>query len=243
MFANSTVLFVSFLENFTPIPQIYTHRARNLEKKIFEEISPFSRKTYIGWKLRQKWSSCDCEVLPLSYVTINQNFSPIPEICAPNTTILTKTNFWNIFQVCRKTYIVCKIGTKMVLLQFHIQCLPILLDYLLFLGNVIPIPQIYTQRATNLGKKIFFKKFARFPGKYIVWKLRQKWYCWEFEVLPPSYVTINPNFCPIPEIYTPITKILSKKSFWKISQFSKKTYIVCEIWTKMVLLGLWSVTP
>ena len=34
--------------NFTPIPQIYTHRATNLTKKIFEEISLFSRKTYIN---------------------------------------------------------------------------------------------------------------------------------------------------------------------------------------------------
>ena len=37
--------------NFTPIPQIYTHRATNLAKNIFEEISPFSRKTYIVCKI------------------------------------------------------------------------------------------------------------------------------------------------------------------------------------------------
>ena len=32
--------------NFTPIPQIYIHRAKNPGKKISQEIVPFSRKTY-----------------------------------------------------------------------------------------------------------------------------------------------------------------------------------------------------
>ena len=65
----------------------------------------------------------------------------------------------------------------------------------------------------------------------------KKWSCLDFEVLAPDYVTINQNFSPIPQIYIPNTTILTKNNFWKISQFSKKTYIVCKIGTKMVLLG------
>ena len=76
-----------------PVLQIYTHRSANLAEKIFEEISPFSRKTYIVWKLRQKWSFWNFEVWPTRYVTINQNFSPIPQIYTPNITILTEKNF------------------------------------------------------------------------------------------------------------------------------------------------------
>ena len=63
------------------------------------------------------------------------------------------------------------------------------------------------------------------------------------EVLPPDYVTINQDFSPIPQIYTHNPTILAVKNFWKISQFSRKTYIVCKFWTKMVLLGFQSVTP
>ena len=37
--------------NFTPIPQIYTYRVTNLAEKIFQEISLFSRKTYIVCKI------------------------------------------------------------------------------------------------------------------------------------------------------------------------------------------------
>ena len=62
-------------------------------------------------------------------------------------------------------------------------------------------------------------------------------------MLPPDYVTINQNFSPIPQIYTPNTTILTKKNFWKIFQFSRKTYIVCKIWTKMALMGFWGFTP
>ena len=56
-------------------------------------------------------------------------------------------------------------------------------------------------------------------------------------------MTINQNFSPIPQICTPNTTNLTEKNFWKVSQFSRKTYIVCKIWRKMVLLGLLSVTP
>ena len=34
-----------------------------------------------------------------------------------------------------------------------------------------------------------------------------------------------------------------QKNFWKIFQFSRKTYIVCKIGTKVVFLEFWSVTP
>ena len=43
---------------------------------------------------------------------------------------------------------------------------------------------------------------------------------WDFEISPPDYVTINQNFSPIPQIYTPGTTILIKKNFRKI--FKKK---------------------
>ena len=103
-------------------------------------------------------------------MTVNQNFSPIPQIYAPNTAILIGKNFWKISQFRRKTYIVCKVWTK--------------------------------------------------------------WFWLEFEVLPPNYVTVNQNFSPIPQIYAPNTAILIGKNFWKISQFRRKTYIVCKVWTK-----------
>ena len=106
-------------------------------------------------------------MLPPHYVTINQNFSPIPQIYTPNTTILNKMNFW---------------------------------------------------------------KIPSFPEKLTLYgKFEQKWFYWDFEVLPPDYVTINQNFSPIPQIYTPNTTILTEKNFWKISQFPRKTYIVCKI--------------
>ena len=129
-------------------------------------------------------------------MTINQNFSPIPQIYIPNTTILTKNNFWKISQFSRKTYIVCKIATRIEnretynrsssafnstfnVCLFHIQCFIIPLDFSLFYANFTRIPQIYTHRATNLPEKIF----------------------------------------------------------QEISLFSMKTYIACNIGTKMILLG------
>ena len=109
--------------------------------------------------------------------------------------------------------------------------------------NLSNIPQIYTPNTTILTKKNFWK-FFRFPEKLTLCaKFQQKWFCWDFQVLPPDYVTINQNFSPIPQIYTPNTTILTKKNFWKTSQFSRKTYTVCKIWTKMVLLGFCSLTP
>ena len=150
-------------------------------KRIFGKFLNFPEKLTLCPKFEQKWFCWDFEVLPPDFVRINQNFSPIPQIQTPNTNNLTKNNFWKVSQFSRKTYIVCKIWTKMVLLGF--------------------------------------------------WSL------------PPDFVTINQNFSPIPQIYTPSTTILTLKNFWKVSQFSRKTYIVCKIWTNMVLVRISRVNP
>ena len=111
------------------------------------------------------------------------------------------------------------------------------LDNVTINQNLSPIPQIYIPNTTILTKRKFWK-FPSFPEKLTLCaKLGQKWSCWDFEVLPPDYVTINQNFSPIPQIYIPDTIILTKNNFWKIFQFSRKTDIVCKIGTKMVLLG------
>ena len=75
-------------------------------------------------------------------------------------------------------------------------------DYVTINQNLSPIPQIYTQDPTISTKKKF-GKFPSFPEKLTLCaKFEQKWFCWDFEVLPPDYVTINQNFSPIPQIYT-----------------------------------------
>ena len=85
---------------------------------------------------------------------------------------------------------------------------------------------------------MIFGKFPSFPEKVTLCaKFEQKWFCWDVEVLPPDYVRINQNLSPIPQICIPNATILTKNNFQKISQFSKKTCIVCKIGTKMVLLG------
>ena len=270
-------------------------------KWIFGKFLNFPEKLTLCAKFKQKWFCWEFEVLPPDFVTINQNFSPIPQIYTPSTTILTEKNFWKVSQFSRKTYIVCKIWTKMVLVriwsvtpwlsdsqskfhtystnlhlqhyhsdnkeflenfsifqknlhylpnrykidsQFHIQRVNRLQDYLSLFGNFTPIPQICTHRATNLAKNIF-EQISQFSRKtYIVRKIwKKKWFCCYFEVLPPDFVTINQNFSSIPQIYTSINTNLTEKNFWKVSQFSRKTYIVCKIWTKLVLLGFWSLTP
>ena len=100
-----------------------------------------------------------------------------------------------------------------------------------------------THKTLPFWLKRIFGKFPSFPEKLTLSaNFGQKWYCLDFKVLPPHYVIINQNFSPIPQIYTQNPTILAKKNFWKISQFSRKTYIVCRIWTKMVLLGLWGFT-
>ena len=173
------------------------------------------------------------------YLLLFGNFTPIPQICTHRATNLEKNIFEEISQFSRKTYIVCKIWKKMILLGFWslTQC------FVTINQNSCPIPQIYTPNTTNLTEKNF-GKFLSFPEKLTLCaKFEQKWFCWDFEVLPPDFVRINKNFSPIPQIQTQNTTNLTKNNFWKVSQFSRKTYIVCKIWTKMVLLGFWSLTP
>ena len=111
--------------------------------------------------------------------------------------------------------------------------------------NFSPIPQIYTtHRTLSFRPKRISGKVLSFPGKLTLCaKFEQKWFCWDFEVLPPDYGIINQNFSPSPQIYRQYPTISIKKSFWKISQFSRKAYIVCKIWTKMVFVRILSVTP
>ena len=84
-----------------------------------------------------------------------------------------------------------------------------------------------------------FEKFPHFPGKLALCaKLGQNWFCWDFKVLPPSYVTFNQNFSPIPQIYTPNTNILTRKNFWKIYQFSRKNLHCLQNWYKNGFAGM-----
>ena len=97
--------------------------------------------------------------------------------------------------------------------------------------NFSSIPQIKTTNTSILTKKSS-GIFPKFPEKLTLYaKSGQKWFFWDFEVLHPSYVTINKQFSSIPQIYTPNTTILTKKNLWKISKVSRKTYIVCKIGT------------
>ena len=146
---------------------LHTKYYLSYQKEIIENFPVFHKNLHCLQNWDKKWSCLDFEVLPPDYVTIYQNVSPIPQIYIPNTTILTKNNFWKITQFSRKTYIVCKIGTK--------------------------------------------------------------WSWWDFEVLPPDYVTINPNFSPIPQVYIPNNTILAKTKFWKISQFSEKPTLCAKL--------------
>ena len=267
-------------------------------KRIFGKFPSFPEKLTLRANFGQKWYCWDFKVWPPHYVTINQNFSPIPHICTPNITILTKKNFWKVSQFSRKTYIVCKIWPKMVLMGFwgftpwlcdnqskfqsystnlhtqayhfgrekflenfpvfqkNLHCVQnlnnngfagILRFYPLIMWQSIKISVLFhksTHRTLPFWLKRIFGKFPSFPEKLTLRaNFGQKWYCWDFKVWPPHYVTINQNFSPIPHICTPNTTILTKKNFWKVSQFSRKTYIVCKIWPKMVFLGFWGFTP
>ena len=131
----------------------------------------FPGKLTLCAKLVQKWSSSDFEVLPPDYVTINQNLRPIPEIYIPSTTILTKNNFWKISQFSRKTYIVCKIGTKNGLAG-------ILKCYLLIMWQSIKLSVLFhkfTHQPLPFWLQIISGKFPSFPGKLTLCaKLGQK---------------------------------------------------------------------
>ena len=175
-----------------------------------------------------------CFNLLPDYFLLFGNFTPIPQIYIHRVTNLTEKTFQEISLFSRKTYIVCKIGTKMVLLRFR----SVTPDYVTINQNLSPIPQIYILNSTILTKNNFWK-YPSFPEKLTLCaKLGQKWSCLDFEVLPSDCVTINQNFSPIPQIYIPNTTILTEKKFWKISQFSSKTYISVQNWDKNGLAGI-----
>ena len=189
-------------------------------------------------------------MLPPDYLTVYQNFSPIPQNYTPKTTNLIMKNFLKIFQFRRKTYIVWQIITRKIPSSTFNSIFSSTFNVSIFYWIIccfLEISHLFHKSARTgpqIWLKTFLKKFPRFPEKpTLCAKFEQKWFCWDFKVLPPDYVTINQNFSPIPQFYTPYTTILTKKNFWKISQFSRKTYIVCKIWTKMVLMGFWGFTP
>ena len=123
-------------------------------------------------KIWTKWLCWDLKVLPPDYVTINQNFSPIAQIYLPNTSILAKNNFWKVSQFFRKTYIVWKIWTKMILLGFE----SVILSFCDNQSKFSPIPQIYTPNTTILAKKNFWK-ISQFSRKLTLCaKFGQKWF-------------------------------------------------------------------
>ena len=128
----------------------------------------------------------------------------------------------------------CKIGTKNGL-PWILKCYP------LIMSQSIKISVLFhksTYQTLPFSLKIISPKFPSFSEKLTLCaNLVQKWSCWDFKVLAPDYVKINQNFSPIPQIYILNTTILTKNNFWKVSQFSRKTYIVCKIGTKMVLLA------
>ena len=106
--------YLTINQNLNPIPRIYIPNTNILIKNNSGEFLGFREKLTLCAKLGQKFSFLNFEVLPPDYLTINQNLSPIPQICIPDTTIVTEENFWKIFQFSRKNYIVWKILTKMV---------------------------------------------------------------------------------------------------------------------------------
>ena len=114
------------------------------------------------------------------YVRINQNFSYILRIKTQTTTILIEKNFWNICQIARKTYIVCKMGQIWFCWDFEV--LPPD-QYEKMNSNFSPVKQIYTPNTTILAE--IFENFPSFPGKVTFCaELVQKSFCWDFEVLP-----------------------------------------------------------
>ena len=71
------------------------------------------------------------------------------------------------------------------------------------------------------------KKFLRFPEKLkLCSKFEQKWFCWDFKVLPPDYVTINQNFSPIPQIYTQPYHFDQKEVLENFPVFQKNLHCV-----------------
>ena len=133
-------------------------------------------------------------MLPPDYLTVNQNFSPIPQSYISKTTINSDNKeFLENFPVWQRNlhwvpnqY---KIDPQFHIqyhIQFHIQCFNLSLDYLLLFGNFTHIPQIYTHRATNLAKNIF-EEISPFSRKTdIVWKIWTKMVFLGFQSVTPS---------------------------------------------------------
>ena len=163
-------------------------------------------------------------MLPPDYVTINQNSSPILQIYTPNTTILTKKDF---------TEKVSQENLHCVQNLYKNGFAAISKSYPLAINRTFsPIPRIFILSITILIKKNL-RTFSQSPRKtYIVCKIgTKKWFCWDFEILPPGYVIINRNFSPIRQIYTPNTTILSK-----ICNQSKFQSYLARL--RLVLVGL-----
>ena len=86
-------------------------------------------------------------------------------------------------------------------------------------------------------------EFPSFPELTLCAKFEQKWFRWDFEVLPPDYVTMNQKFRPIPQIYTQNPTISTKNDFWKISQFSRKVTLCAKFEQKWFCWDVEVLTP
>ena len=163
------------------------------------------------------------------YLLLFGNFTPIPQICRHRATNLDKKHFWRNFPIFQKNLHSPQNWTKNGFAE-------ILKSYPLILWQLIKISVLFhksTHQALPFWPNRISGKFPNFPEKLTLSaKFGQKWFWLEFEVLSPEYLTVNENFSIIPQIYNSNTTILITKNFWKISQFSSKTYIVCRIGTR-----------
>ena len=196
--------------HFTPIPQVHTHWATKISEKYC--VRNWYKNRLIVPKFRFQFHIQ----------------------CFPNSTGLFVA-FWSFH-----TY-----STGPFLKTFHLHCVQnwakngfagIFKCYPLILWQSIKI-SVRFHKSTHQALPFWLKRisgtFPNFPEKLTLSaKFGQKWFWLEFEVLPPDYLTVNQNFSPIPQIYTSNTTILITKNFWKIFQFSRKTYIVCQIGTR-----------
>ena len=84
-----------------------------------------------------------------------------------------------------------------------------------------------THQTIPIWLKRIFGKFLNFPEKLTLCaKFEQKWFCWDFEVLPPEFVTINQNFSPIPQICTPTLPFWLKRFPLNFSIFHENLHCV-----------------
>ena len=166
------------------------------------------------------------------YLLLFGNFTPIPQICTHRATNLAKNIFEQISQFSRSANFILK-------------------SYPLILWQLIKISVLFyksTHQTLPIWLKRNFGKFLNFPKKLtLCTKFEQKWFCWDswFWSLTPMIlwqsITISVLFHK--STHRKHYHSFTEKNFWKVSQFSRKTYIVCKIWTKMVLVRIWSVTP